>query len=68
MHVLNGIGSEYDPVMVIVSSKVESWSIIDVHSLLFSFENRLESTRFAHLNSDSSQPSLDYIAQSGPQR
>lgn len=68
MHILNGLGSEYDAVMVTVSSKMESWTTMDIHCLLLSFENRLESTKSAPLNSDGSQPYLNYMAQTNTQR
>lgn len=68
LHILNGLGSEYDPVVVIVSGKAESWTIMDVHSLLLSFENRLESTKLTASNTDGSQPSVHFMNQFVVQR
>lgn len=68
LHVLAGLGSEYDPVMVSITSRIEPWSILDVQSLLLSFESRLESSKSTPLNSDGSQPSAHYANHNNTQR
>lgn len=44
LHILAGLGSEYDAVMVSITSKTEPFSLKDVSSLLLSYESRLETT------------------------
>lgn len=44
-HIMHGLGRDYDPIMIAVSAKGASWSAGDVHSLLLTFESRLETTR-----------------------
>ncbi|KAH6787293.1 hypothetical protein C2S52_006845 [Perilla frutescens var. hirtella] len=63
LHILSGLGSEYDPAMVTITSKSDSWHIRNVHDLLLSFEARLESTRITSVNMDGSQPSANYVSQ-----
>ncbi|KAL5854232.1 hypothetical protein ACOSQ4_004034 [Xanthoceras sorbifolium] len=61
LHILNGIGHDYDPVAVLISSQKQSMSLQEVHYLLMIHEQRL-----AHLNSSSyvnvPAPSANYIA------
>lgn len=40
--VLGGLGNDYDPVVVIVTSRVEPFSLKEVTSLLLTFEARLK--------------------------
>lgn len=42
LHIISGLGTEYDPVMVTITSRTESWTVKDVGALLLSFETRLE--------------------------
>ncbi|KAK6151993.1 hypothetical protein DH2020_014628 [Rehmannia glutinosa] len=42
MYVLIGLGLEYSPVVVSATSILEPWSLTELHALLLSFENRLE--------------------------
>ena len=42
LYILSGLGIEYDPVMVTLTSKPEAYSLKDVCALLQSFEMRLE--------------------------
>lgn len=42
LHVLSGLGSEYNPVMVSITTKSEACTMREVCALLLSFENRLE--------------------------
>ncbi|KAL5810165.1 hypothetical protein ACOSQ4_026733 [Xanthoceras sorbifolium] len=48
LHILNGIGHDYDPVDVLISFQKQSVSLQEVHYLLMIHEQRL-----AHLNSSS---------------
>ncbi|KAL5799255.1 hypothetical protein ACOSQ4_032139 [Xanthoceras sorbifolium] len=48
LHILNGIGHDYDLVVVLISSQKQSMSLQEVHYLLMIHEQRL-----AHLNSSS---------------
>ncbi|KAL5789331.1 hypothetical protein ACOSQ2_004219 [Xanthoceras sorbifolium] len=61
LHILNGIGHDYDPVAVLISSQKQSMSLQEVHYLLMIHEQRL-----AHLNSSSyvnvPAPSANYVA------
>lgn len=67
LHILAGLGKEYDPVVVTITSKADSWSVQDMSTLLLSFESRLESTNNSSINLDGSQPSTN-IAQATSQR
>ena len=57
LHILSGLGAEYNPVMVVITSKGETWSVQDVAALLLNFESRLEATKSSIINMDGSQPS-----------
>ena len=59
LYILGGLGSEYDQVMVNVTSRDSGWSVQDVGALLHSFESRLEAARSSPLNTDGSQPSAN---------
>lgn len=59
-HILKDLGREYDLVVVAVSAKLGQWSAMEVHSLLHTFEGRIESNRSIGFNSDGSQPSLNF--------
>src|SRR5436305_2077511 len=42
MHILGGLNSDYNPVMVSVTSKIDVYTLKDVCALLLSYEGRLE--------------------------
>ncbi|KAK6164729.1 hypothetical protein DH2020_001593 [Rehmannia glutinosa] len=42
LHVLSGLGAEYNPVIVSVTSRLEPCSLREAHAILLSYENRLE--------------------------
>ena len=67
LHILGGLGSEYDTVMVTVTSKANVWSMQDVGALLLTFDSRLDSSKQLSITSEGSQPSVN-IAHSGFQR
>ncbi|KAK6119198.1 hypothetical protein DH2020_047046 [Rehmannia glutinosa] len=57
MHVLGGLGNEYDVVVVTVTSKLESYNLQEVTSLLLSYESRMEDA--ALVNMEGSTPSAN---------
>lgn len=67
LHILGGLGSEYDPIMVTVTSKANVWSVQDVGALLLTFESRQESSKQLSITSEGSELSVN-IAHSGFQR
>ncbi|KAK6122801.1 hypothetical protein DH2020_043463 [Rehmannia glutinosa] len=68
MHILSGLGSEYDPVMVTITANMESYTIGDVQALLLSFESRLEACLSASINADGSQPVANMATQNSQRR
>ncbi|KAL3644258.1 Helix-loop-helix protein 2 [Castilleja foliolosa] len=72
MHILSGLGSEYDPVMVTVTAGISSFGLNDIQALLLSFEARLESASTANhggmINSEGSQPTANYALQDSNQK
>ena len=61
LHILSGLGPEYDPVMVTISSSADRWTVPDVAALLLSFETRLESSHNPPINVDGSQPAANFV-------
>ncbi|CAA0833005.1 Unknown protein, partial [Striga hermonthica] len=43
-HIISGLGSEYNAIMVSLASRSEPCTLREVHSILLSFESRLEAT------------------------
>ncbi|XP_042056421.1 uncharacterized protein LOC121801010 [Salvia splendens] len=69
LHILGGLGQEYDPAVCVVTSRSEPWAIGDVSSFLLSFESRMETTRANSSSTEGSQPSLHLVQQqSGPKK
>ncbi|KAL3652810.1 hypothetical protein CASFOL_002491 [Castilleja foliolosa] len=72
MHILSGLGSEYDPVMVTVTAGINSFGLNDVQALLLSFEARLENamsmSSAGAINTDGSQPTVKYASQENYQK
>lgn len=66
LHVLAGLGSEYDAVMVSITSKTEPFNLKDVTSLLLSYESRLEAS--TQINTEGSQPSANVNVQNSIRR
>lgn len=60
-YILNGLGRDYDSVVVAIGAKPGQWTAMEVHSLLHTFEARIEGSRSIGFSSDSSQPSLNYV-------
>lgn len=58
LHILAGLGSEYDPVVVSVTTRSEPFTLNDVSSLLLSFEARLDRGTNNSTN-DSNLPSIN---------
>ena len=61
LYILSGLGSEYDPVIVPVTTRADPYSLSDLWSLLISFENRLEITSL--VNTDGTQPTANLTYQ-----
>ena len=68
LHILAGLGKEYDPVVVTITSKANSWSVQDATNLLLSFESRLESIDVSPINLDGSQPTANLAQATGQKR
>ena len=68
LHILGGLGQDYDPVVCVVTSRVEPWTVHDVSSFLLSFDSRIEATRNSSSSIEGSQPSLNLVQQSGQRR
>lgn len=63
LHILDGLGQDYDPVVCSISSRSEQWTVPDVCSLLLTFESRMESTRNIAGSIEGSQPMLNLVQQ-----
>ncbi|KAH6823664.1 hypothetical protein C2S53_004231 [Perilla frutescens var. hirtella] len=64
LHILSGLGHEYNPVMIAITSKTEHCTLREVSALLLSFENRLESSNIeSSFNIDGSNPSANFASQ-----
>ncbi|KAK6139417.1 hypothetical protein DH2020_026842 [Rehmannia glutinosa] len=63
LHIISGLGPEYNSVMVNVTSRVQPYTVSEVQALLLSFESRLETENNLHINSEGSNPSLYAITQ-----
>ncbi|CAA0834855.1 Unknown protein, partial [Striga hermonthica] len=50
MHILIGVSSEYDAVVVSVNARVETLTLVDVMALLLTYESRLEAAAIATEN------------------
>ena len=68
LHIMGGLGQEYNPTVCAVTSRSDPWSIGDVSAFLLSFESRMESTRANSISSDGSQPSLNMLQQQSGQK
>ncbi|KAK6129825.1 hypothetical protein DH2020_036411 [Rehmannia glutinosa] len=67
LHILAGLGSEYNVVMVSATSRLEPLSVVEIQSLLISYVTRFESIVVPMVNSDGSLHSVNNVAQP-PQR
>ncbi|KAK6164426.1 hypothetical protein DH2020_001290 [Rehmannia glutinosa] len=59
MYILSGLGSEYNSVLVTLTSRLAHFTLSDAHSMLLSFENRLENTESSLGNFDGTQFSVN---------
>ncbi|CAA0833450.1 Unknown protein, partial [Striga hermonthica] len=70
IHILSGLGTEYDAVMVSVTSRVEPYTVPEIQALLLSYESRLEFN--ARLTSnvyvEGSQPSVNTAVQASQKK
>ncbi|KAK6144515.1 hypothetical protein DH2020_021335 [Rehmannia glutinosa] len=63
LHILSGLGNDYDSVMVSITSRVEPCSLREVYALLLSFEARLENAESPQINMDGSTINANFAAQ-----
>ncbi|KAH6775438.1 hypothetical protein C2S52_012999 [Perilla frutescens var. hirtella] len=63
LHILAGLGPEYNPVIVSITSRVEHFSLRDVKSMLLVYESRLEHVEQPSLNTDGSTPTANMATQ-----
>lgn len=63
LHVLSGLGSEYDLVMVTITSKIEPFSLKDTQALFLRYESRLEGFSSTSVNSKGSALSANVATQ-----
>ncbi|KAK6139741.1 hypothetical protein DH2020_026501 [Rehmannia glutinosa] len=63
LHILSGLGNDYDSVMVSITSRVEPCSLREVYALLLSFEGRLENAEHTQINMDGSAININFAAQ-----
>ncbi|CAA0842052.1 Unknown protein [Striga hermonthica] len=59
LYILAGLGSEYNPVVVAVTSRVEPYTLNELYAMLLSLESRLDVTTQSIVNSDGSIPSVN---------
>lgn len=60
IHILKGLGSEYDPTVSVITEKEETPPLQKVYSLLLTQESRTD--RNSSINTDGSLPSVNYTA------
>ncbi|KAH6767825.1 hypothetical protein C2S52_018808 [Perilla frutescens var. hirtella] len=63
LHILTGLGPEYNSIMVSLTSRVEPCSLREAKSLLLIYENRLEMAELSNLSLDGSSPSANMATQ-----
>ena len=68
LHILGGLGQEYDPAVCAISSRSDSWSLGDATPFLLTFELRMETTISHSSNREGSQPVLNLVQQSNQRR
>lgn len=68
LHILSGLGNEYDHVMVSITSRAEPCSLKEVHAMLLTFESRLEPLLSTVVNIDGSTPAANTVTQVSSQR
>ncbi|CAA0820292.1 Unknown protein, partial [Striga hermonthica] len=59
LYILAGLGSEYNPAVVAVTSRVEPYSLNEVYAMLLSLESRLDIGAQSIVNPDGSLPSVN---------
>lgn len=58
LYIMSGLGAEYNPVMVSISSKIDPISVSELSSLLLSFKARLEGMSFSTFSKEGSSPTV----------
>ena len=62
MHILAGLGKDYNSAVVTITSRTEGWTVKDVSALLTSYEQRLEDVeKSSSINSDGSLPTANLM-------
>ncbi|KAK6119364.1 hypothetical protein DH2020_046895 [Rehmannia glutinosa] len=56
LYILGGLGSDYNPVVVAVTSRVEPYTLNEVYAMLFSLESRFDISSPYSVNTDGSTP------------
>ncbi|CAA0829121.1 Unknown protein [Striga hermonthica] len=59
LYILAGLGTEYNPAVVAVTSRVEPYSLNEVYAMLLSLESRLDISTQTLVNPDGSIPSAN---------
>ncbi|XP_042056139.1 uncharacterized protein LOC121800688 [Salvia splendens] len=68
MHILGGLGQEYDPAVCAISSRSDSWSLGDDAAFLLTFESRMETMRSHSSSTEGSQPLLNLMQPSNQKK
>ncbi|CAA0837847.1 Unknown protein, partial [Striga hermonthica] len=63
LHILGGLGQEYNAVVVVVTTRIEAYTLNEVHSMLLSLESRMDLQTQPTINLDGSSPSAHYASQ-----
>ncbi|KAK6141758.1 hypothetical protein DH2020_024501 [Rehmannia glutinosa] len=66
LHALTGLGNEYDPVVVTITSNPEKWTFKDASALLLSFEARVDSANL--ITEDGNVPMVNVATHAQPRR
>ena len=61
LHILGGLGQDYDPAVCSITSRSEPWNVPDACAFLLSYESRMETNRSHGVSTEGSQPSLNLL-------
>ncbi|CAA0834944.1 Unknown protein [Striga hermonthica] len=65
LHILGGLGAEYNAVVVAVTTRIEPYTLNEVYAMLLSLESRMDFTSQPSVNIDGSNPSTHFASQGG---
>ncbi|KAK6140437.1 hypothetical protein DH2020_025821 [Rehmannia glutinosa] len=68
LQILTGLGSEYHPLVIAATSRIEPCKLIEVYAMLLSYETRLEAANTTLINTDGSTHFVNFVAHSSPQK